>query len=66
MMLVSEILSVGALERSFKTKFIDSWSVGIGLTWVLIDRVNPKPNPTHSARESEWTKVWVVLILLAC
>ncbi|WMV18740.1 hypothetical protein MTR67_012125 [Solanum verrucosum] len=31
--------------------------MGIGLSWVQLDRVNPKPFSTHSARESEWTKV---------
>ncbi|WMV13530.1 hypothetical protein MTR67_006915 [Solanum verrucosum] len=29
----------------------------IGLTWVQLERMNPRPNSTHSARESEWTKV---------
>uniref|UniRef100_M1E0G4 Uncharacterized protein n=1 Tax=Solanum tuberosum TaxID=4113 RepID=M1E0G4_SOLTU len=33
----------------------------IGLSWVQLERVNPKPSPTHSARESEWTKAKVVL-----
>ncbi|WMV32582.1 hypothetical protein MTR67_025967 [Solanum verrucosum] len=36
-------------------------SVGIGLSWVQLEGVNPKPFSTHSARESEWTKVKVVL-----
>ncbi|KAG5580744.1 hypothetical protein H5410_051371 [Solanum commersonii] len=26
---------------------------GIGSTWVQLERVNPSPSPTHSARESE-------------
>ncbi|KAG5580605.1 hypothetical protein H5410_051232, partial [Solanum commersonii] len=34
---------------------------GIGLTWVQLKRVNPKPFSTHSARESEWTKAKAVL-----
>ncbi|KAH0636443.1 hypothetical protein KY289_036358 [Solanum tuberosum] len=33
----------------------------IGLSWVQLERVNPKPFSTHSARESEWTKAEVVL-----
>uniref|UniRef100_M1DHU1 Putative plant transposon protein domain-containing protein n=1 Tax=Solanum tuberosum TaxID=4113 RepID=M1DHU1_SOLTU len=39
--------------------------VHIEFTWVQLERVNPKPNSTYSAQGSEWTKVWVVLILLA-
>ncbi|KAG5610260.1 hypothetical protein H5410_021541 [Solanum commersonii] len=31
------------------------------LHWVQLSRVKPKPSPTHSARESEWTKAKVVL-----
>ncbi|WMV54928.1 hypothetical protein MTR67_048313 [Solanum verrucosum] len=36
-------------------------SVGIELSWVQLERVNPKPFSTHLARESEWTKAKVVL-----
>uniref|UniRef100_M1DZ14 Integrase core domain containing protein n=1 Tax=Solanum tuberosum TaxID=4113 RepID=M1DZ14_SOLTU len=34
---------------------------GIGSTWVQLERVNPSPSPTHTARESEWAKAEVVL-----
>ncbi|KAG5585109.1 hypothetical protein H5410_045543 [Solanum commersonii] len=33
----------------------------IRLSWVQLERVNPKLSPTHSAQESEWTKAKVVL-----
>uniref|UniRef100_M1D9Z9 Uncharacterized protein n=1 Tax=Solanum tuberosum TaxID=4113 RepID=M1D9Z9_SOLTU len=33
----------------------------IGSSWVQLERVNPRPSPTHSARENEWAKVKVVL-----
>ena len=55
-----------ARERGRKTKTTKLIASGIGSTLVQLERVNPKPSPTHSARESEWTKVWVVLILHAC
>ncbi|KAG5599817.1 hypothetical protein H5410_031187, partial [Solanum commersonii] len=29
----------------------------IGSLWVQLERVNPRPSPTHSARESDWAKV---------
>ncbi|KAG5600461.1 hypothetical protein H5410_031831 [Solanum commersonii] len=41
-----------AQERGFKTK----------ITELMLERMNPKPFSTHSARESEWTKALVVLI----
>ncbi|KAG5571355.1 hypothetical protein H5410_061121, partial [Solanum commersonii] len=34
---------------------ITNW-IGIGLSWVQLERVNPKLFSTHSAQESEWTK----------
>ncbi|KAG5632752.1 hypothetical protein H5410_004469, partial [Solanum commersonii] len=40
-----------ARERGFKTKIVES----------MLERVNPKPFSTHSAEESEWTKVKAVL-----
>ncbi|KAG5594656.1 hypothetical protein H5410_035888, partial [Solanum commersonii] len=40
-----------ARERGFRTKVFDLWFVGIGLTWVQLERVNPKLFPTYSARE---------------
>jgi len=33
--------------------------VVIGLSWVQLERLNPKPSPTHLARESAWIKVKV-------
>uniref|UniRef100_M1D929 Uncharacterized protein n=1 Tax=Solanum tuberosum TaxID=4113 RepID=M1D929_SOLTU len=35
--------------------------MGIGLSWVQLEKVNLKPFSTHSARESEWTKAKAVL-----
>ncbi|KAG5585679.1 hypothetical protein H5410_046113, partial [Solanum commersonii] len=35
--------------------------VVIGLSWVQLERVNPRPFPTHAARESEWAKAKDVL-----
>ncbi|KAG5594666.1 hypothetical protein H5410_035898 [Solanum commersonii] len=35
--------------------------MAIGLSWVQLERVNLRPSPTLSARESEWAKVEVVL-----
>ncbi|KAG5571357.1 hypothetical protein H5410_061123 [Solanum commersonii] len=32
-----------------------------GSTWVQLERVNPSPFPTHSARESEWVKAEAML-----
>lgn len=40
--------------------------MGVGLPWLQLESVNPKPKSTHSAQESEWTKLWVVLMLHAC
>ncbi|KAG5585768.1 hypothetical protein H5410_046202 [Solanum commersonii] len=33
----------------------------IGSSWVQLKRVNPRPSPTHSARQSESAKAKVVL-----
>ena len=33
----------------------------IGSKCAQLERVNPRPSPTHSARESEWAKAEVVL-----
>ncbi|KAG5570479.1 hypothetical protein H5410_060245 [Solanum commersonii] len=41
-------------ERGRKTKTTKLIAGGIGSTWVHLDRVNPSPSPTHSAREREW------------
>ncbi|KAG5580437.1 hypothetical protein H5410_051064, partial [Solanum commersonii] len=35
--------------------------VVIGSSWFQLERVNPRPSPTLSARESEWAKAEVVL-----
>ncbi|KAG5610108.1 hypothetical protein H5410_021389, partial [Solanum commersonii] len=35
--------------------------VVIGSSWVQLERVNPRPFSTHSARESELAKAKVVL-----
>ncbi|KAG5580235.1 hypothetical protein H5410_050862, partial [Solanum commersonii] len=48
-------------ERGRKTKTTKLIVGGIGSTWVQLERVNPSPSPTHSARESEWDKVEAVL-----
>ncbi|KAG5599490.1 hypothetical protein H5410_030860 [Solanum commersonii] len=48
-------------ERCRKTKTTKLIAGGIGSTWVQLERVNPSPSPTHSARESEWAKVEDVL-----
>uniref|UniRef100_M1DMU4 Integrase core domain containing protein n=1 Tax=Solanum tuberosum TaxID=4113 RepID=M1DMU4_SOLTU len=48
-------------QRSHKTKNAKFIAGGIGLTWVELERVNPSPSPTHSARESEWAKAEPVL-----
>ncbi len=50
-----------ARERGRKTKTTKLIAGGIGSTWVQLERVNPSPSPTHSARESEWAKAEVVL-----
>ncbi|KAG5585306.1 hypothetical protein H5410_045740, partial [Solanum commersonii] len=49
------------VERYRKTKTTKLIASGIGSTWVHLERVNPSPSPTHSARESEWAKAEVVL-----
>uniref|UniRef100_M1DFL3 Putative plant transposon protein domain-containing protein n=1 Tax=Solanum tuberosum TaxID=4113 RepID=M1DFL3_SOLTU len=49
------------MERDRKTKTTKLITGGIGSTWVKLERVNPSPSPTHSARESEWVKAEVVL-----
>uniref|UniRef100_M1DPW3 Integrase core domain containing protein n=1 Tax=Solanum tuberosum TaxID=4113 RepID=M1DPW3_SOLTU len=33
----------------------------IGSLWVQLERVNPRPSPTHTTRESEWAKAEAVL-----
>ena len=35
--------------------------MGEGRHEVQLERVNPSPSPTHSARESEWDKAEVVI-----
>ncbi|KAG5572700.1 hypothetical protein H5410_062466 [Solanum commersonii] len=35
--------------------------MGVGRHEVQLERVNPSPSPTHSARESEWVKAEDVL-----
>ncbi|KAG5584835.1 hypothetical protein H5410_045269 [Solanum commersonii] len=35
--------------------------VVIGSSWVQLERVNARPSPTHSARESEWDKAEAAL-----
>ncbi|KAG5595576.1 hypothetical protein H5410_036808, partial [Solanum commersonii] len=40
-------------KRGRKTKTTKLIVDGIGLTWVQLERVNPSPSPTHSARESD-------------
>uniref|UniRef100_M1DVG1 Uncharacterized protein n=1 Tax=Solanum tuberosum TaxID=4113 RepID=M1DVG1_SOLTU len=50
-----------ARERGRKTKTTKLIAGGIGSTWVQLERVNPSPSPTHSARENEWAKVEDVL-----
>lgn len=58
---------VGLLEREvLERRFFYEWLEGIGLTKVQLDRVNFKPNSTHSTRESEWTKVWAIFNLHTC
>ncbi|KAG5613718.1 hypothetical protein H5410_013542, partial [Solanum commersonii] len=48
-------------KRGRKTRVTQLIAGGIGLTWVQLERVNPSPSPTHSARESEWAKAEVLL-----
>ncbi|KAG5619710.1 hypothetical protein H5410_004928 [Solanum commersonii] len=50
-----------AQERGCKTKTTNLIADGIGSTWVQLKRVNPSPSPTHSATDSEWVLVEVVL-----
>ncbi|KAG5571871.1 hypothetical protein H5410_061637 [Solanum commersonii] len=33
----------------------------IGSSWVQLERVNPRPSPTLSARETEWDKAEAML-----
>ena len=35
--------------------------MGLGRHEVQLERVNPSPSPTHSARESEWAKAEAIL-----
>ncbi|KAG5631451.1 hypothetical protein H5410_003168 [Solanum commersonii] len=49
------------LSEVLKPKLLNQWSVGIGLSWVQLERVNHKPFSTHSTRESEWTTGKAVL-----
>ncbi|KAG5571602.1 hypothetical protein H5410_061368 [Solanum commersonii] len=44
-----------------KTKTTKLIAGGIRSTWVQLERVNPSPSPTHSARESEWAKTEAML-----
>ncbi|KAG5571399.1 hypothetical protein H5410_061165 [Solanum commersonii] len=39
--------------RGRKAKTTILITSGIGSTWVLLERVNPSPSPTHSVQESE-------------
>uniref|UniRef100_M1DIK7 Polyprotein protein n=1 Tax=Solanum tuberosum TaxID=4113 RepID=M1DIK7_SOLTU len=50
-----------ARERGRKIKTTKLIAGGIGSTWVQLERVNPSPSPTHSAQESEWAKMEVML-----
>uniref|UniRef100_M1DNG7 Uncharacterized protein n=1 Tax=Solanum tuberosum TaxID=4113 RepID=M1DNG7_SOLTU len=50
-----------AREKGRKTKTTKLIAGGIGSIWVQLERVNPSPSPTHSARESEWANAEVVL-----
>uniref|UniRef100_M1DFT9 Retrotransposon gag domain-containing protein n=1 Tax=Solanum tuberosum TaxID=4113 RepID=M1DFT9_SOLTU len=50
-----------AREKGRKTKTTKLITDGIGSTRVQLERLNPSPSPTHSARESEWAKAEVVL-----
>uniref|UniRef100_M1CNU6 Integrase core domain containing protein n=1 Tax=Solanum tuberosum TaxID=4113 RepID=M1CNU6_SOLTU len=50
-----------ARERGRKTKTTKLIADGIGSTWVQLERVNPSPSPTHSARDSEWAKAEAIL-----
>ncbi|KAG5631569.1 hypothetical protein H5410_003286, partial [Solanum commersonii] len=43
------------------SKKLEMGLVVIGSSWFLLERVNPRPSPTLSARESEWAKAEVVL-----
>ncbi|KAG5594752.1 hypothetical protein H5410_035984, partial [Solanum commersonii] len=38
------------------TNLVHLKPVVIGSSWVQLERVNPRPSPTHSAGESEWAK----------
>ncbi|KAG5629742.1 hypothetical protein H5410_001459 [Solanum commersonii] len=50
------------IERGRKTKTTKLIAGVIGSTWVQLERVNPSPSPTHSARESEWAKTRLCLM----
>ncbi|KAG5586043.1 hypothetical protein H5410_046477 [Solanum commersonii] len=45
-----------ARERGRKTRTTKFIADGIESTWVQLERVNPSPSPTHSARESDWVR----------
>ncbi|KAG5571843.1 hypothetical protein H5410_061609 [Solanum commersonii] len=47
--------------RGRKTKTTKLIAGGIGSTWVQLERVNPSPSPTHSARETKSSKAEAVL-----
>lgn len=46
-----------------KPKLVNRVSMGSGLSWVQLGKVNLKPSSIHLARQSEWTKVKVGLHL---
>ncbi|KAG5577348.1 hypothetical protein H5410_057482, partial [Solanum commersonii] len=50
-----------ARERGRKTKTTKLMASGVGRHEVQLERVNPSPMSTHSARESEWVNVKAVL-----
>ncbi|KAG5587430.1 hypothetical protein H5410_047864, partial [Solanum commersonii] len=52
---------IECIERGHKTKTTKLIASGIGSTWVQLERVNPSPFLTHSARERECTKAEAVL-----
>ncbi|KAG5580479.1 hypothetical protein H5410_051106 [Solanum commersonii] len=51
----------GSCQYDFILVFDRERAGGIGSTWVPLERVNPSPSPTHSARESELAKAEAVL-----
>uniref|UniRef100_M1DDI6 Polyprotein protein n=1 Tax=Solanum tuberosum TaxID=4113 RepID=M1DDI6_SOLTU len=48
-------------ERGRKTKTTKLIVGGIGSTWVQLEKENPSPSSTYSARENEWAKSEAVL-----